>query len=97
MARLCFDCTNNVAEYEACVMGLEAVIDLKIKILEVYGDSSLVIYQVRGDWDTRHPNLVPYRDYILRLFPSFDVIIFEHIPREVNQLADALATLATMF
>ena len=45
-ARLCFDCTDNVMEYEACVMSLEAAIDLKIKILEVYGDSALVIYQV---------------------------------------------------
>ncbi|MCI25308.1 NBS-containing resistance-like protein, partial [Trifolium medium] len=34
-ARLCFDCTNNMAEYEACIMGLEAAIDLRIKILEV--------------------------------------------------------------
>ena len=50
-ARLCFDCTNNIAEYEACIMGLEAAIDLKIKILEVYGDSALVIHQVRGDWE----------------------------------------------
>ena len=57
--RLCFDCTNNVVEYEACVIGFEATVDLKIKILEVYGDSALVVYQVRGDWDTRHPNLVP--------------------------------------
>ena len=96
-SRLCFDCTNNVAEYEACVMGLEADIDLKIKILEVYGDSALVIYQVRGDWDTRHPNLVPYLDYILELLPAFDEVTFEHIPREENQLADSLATLAAMF
>lgn len=44
--RLCFNCTNNMAEYEACILGLEATIDLRIKILEVYGDSSLVIYQI---------------------------------------------------
>ena len=45
-ARLCFDCTNNIAEYEACILGLEVSIDLRIKHLEVYGDSTLVIYQV---------------------------------------------------
>ncbi|MCH79882.1 protein NYNRIN-like, partial [Trifolium medium] len=44
-ARLLFDCTNNIAEYEACIMGLQADIELRIKILEVYGDSALVIYQ----------------------------------------------------
>ena len=43
-ARLCFDCTKNVAEYEACVMGMEEAIDLKIQILEVFGDSALVIH-----------------------------------------------------
>ena len=30
-ARLNFDCTNNVAEYEACIMGLQAAIDKKVK------------------------------------------------------------------
>ena len=49
-ARLCFDCTNNVAEYEACVMGLEESIDLKIKILEVFRASlwSYTKYEVIG-------------------------------------------------
>ncbi|XP_050890347.1 uncharacterized protein LOC127095743 [Lathyrus oleraceus] len=41
-ARLTFTCTNNVAEYEACIMGLEEAIDLRIKILDVYGDSTLI-------------------------------------------------------
>ncbi|XP_050890984.1 uncharacterized protein LOC127096462 [Lathyrus oleraceus] len=48
-ARLCFDCTNNMAEYEACIYDLKAAIDLRIKILEVYGDSAMVISQVKGD------------------------------------------------
>ena len=42
-AKLSFDYTNNVAEYEACVLGLQAAIEKKIKKLNVYGDSSLVI------------------------------------------------------
>ena len=42
-AKLRFDCTNNVAEYEACVLGLQAAIEKKIKELTVYGDSALVI------------------------------------------------------
>lgn len=41
--RLCFDCTNNMAECDACIYGIEVVIDLRIKILEVYGDFALVI------------------------------------------------------
>ena len=41
-AKLSFECPNNVAEYEACVMGLQAAIEKKIKELTVYGDSALV-------------------------------------------------------
>ena len=40
--RLCFDCTNNMAEYEA------------------YGDSTLVIHQLKGEWETKDHKLVPY-------------------------------------
>ena len=46
-ARLTFDCTNNMEEYEACIMGLEEAIDLRIKILDVYGDSALVINHIK--------------------------------------------------
>ena len=48
-AKLSFDCTNNVAEYEACVLGLQAAIKKKIKSLKVYGDSTLVICQLNGE------------------------------------------------
>ncbi|XP_050896413.1 uncharacterized protein LOC127103179 [Lathyrus oleraceus] len=96
-ARLCFECTNNMAKYEACIFGIEAATDLRIKILEVYGDSTLVIIKVKGDWDTRDQNLIPYKEHVLKLVPYFDEIIFHHIPREENQLADALETLAPMF
>ena len=46
-ARLTFKCTNTMAEYEACIMGLEECIDLRIKHLDVYGDSALVVNQIR--------------------------------------------------
>ena len=52
-ARLCFDCTNNIAEYEACAMGIKAAIESKVKTLKVYGDSALVILQLKGEWETR--------------------------------------------
>ena len=96
-ARLCFNCTNNMAEYEACIMGLQAAIDLRIKFLSVFGDSALVINQIKGEWDTKHPNLIPYKEYVLTLLPHFEEITFEHFPREENQLADALATMSSMF
>lgn len=48
-ARLHFQCTNNIVEFEACIIGLKAAIDLGIDELEVYGDSTLVIFQATGD------------------------------------------------
>ncbi|XP_073260499.1 uncharacterized protein [Populus alba] len=47
-ARLLFECTNNTVEYEACIIGLEVTSELKAKKLEVFGDSLLIICQVKG-------------------------------------------------
>ncbi|KAK5844517.1 hypothetical protein PVK06_000657 [Gossypium arboreum] len=96
-ARLNFFCTNNIAEYEACIMGLRAAIGQNIKTLEVYGDSALVICQIRGDWEVRDSKLVKYSDLVAELIKEFEEITFNYLPREENQLADALVTLALMF
>ncbi|XP_050908781.1 uncharacterized protein LOC127122502 [Lathyrus oleraceus] len=84
-------------EYEACILGIKAYTDLRIKILKMYRDSTPAIYQIKEYWETHHSNLVPYREHILKLIPYFDKITFHHIPREENQLVDALATLSSMF
>ncbi|XP_021690440.2 uncharacterized protein LOC110672082 [Hevea brasiliensis] len=60
VVKLIFECTNNVAEYEACVSGLQAAIEMKVKKLEVYRDSALTIYQVKGKWQTKDPKIIPY-------------------------------------
>lgn len=94
---LCFDCTNNISEYEAFILGIEATFDLQIKILGVYGDSTLVIYQIKGKWETRDTKLIMYHAYIMELIKYFDEITFCHIPRTENQVGDALAILASMY
>ena len=96
-ARLCFDCTNNIAEYEACAMGIRAAMEWKVERLNVYGDSALVIHQIKGEWETRDQKLIPYKAYIKGMIEHFEDIEFHHIAREDNQLADALATLSSMF
>ena len=78
-------------------MGLKEAIGLRIKVLDVYGDSALVINQIKGEWDTRHPGLIPSKYYARRLLPFFNKVKFHNIPRDENQMADALATLASMY
>ncbi|KAJ9159696.1 hypothetical protein P3X46_025177 [Hevea brasiliensis] len=87
---------NGIGAYEACVMGLQAAIKMKIRKLEVYGDSALIIYQVKGEWQTKDPKLIPYQKYLLELIKEFEEISFTHLSRDKNQFADALATLAVM-
>ena len=45
----------------------------------------------------KHPNRIPYKEYVLTLLQKFKEITFEHFPREENQLADVLATVSSMF
>ncbi|PKI71093.1 hypothetical protein CRG98_008517 [Punica granatum] len=95
-AKIDFLCTNNVAEYEACILGLQAAIDFKVKELEVFGDSMLTIFQTLGQWKTKDAKLVPYHEYLEKLTENFEDISFTYTPRMTNQFADALATLASM-
>lgn len=83
-------------EYETCIVGIEATINLRIKVLEVYRDSVPIIYQVKGEWETRNPKLLPYHAHVIDFSKNFEEITFHHIPREKNQVADALATLSSM-
>ncbi|XP_012477750.1 uncharacterized protein LOC105793385 [Gossypium raimondii] len=73
-SKLDFDCTNNMAEYEACIMGIQVAIERKIKILEVYGDSTLVIYQLKWEWETRDPKLIRYRRLVLELIEDIEEV-----------------------
>ncbi|TYK27811.1 uncharacterized protein E5676_scaffold749G00400 [Cucumis melo var. makuwa] len=65
-AKLCFECTHNIAEYEACIMGLQVACNMSIKKLKVLGDSMLVIHQVKEEWETRDAKLVPYSQYVTK-------------------------------
>ncbi|XP_012461464.1 uncharacterized protein LOC105781468 [Gossypium raimondii] len=94
--RLKFDGASNATEYEACIMGIRAAIERNIKMLRVYKDSVLVIYQLKGEWKTRDPKLISYRKLVLELVDEFDDITFCYLPREENQMADAFATLASL-
>ncbi|HWP23912.1 MAG TPA: ribonuclease HI family protein [Candidatus Binatia bacterium] len=86
--------TNNVAEYEALLMGLEALIKLGHKRIVVESDSQLLVRQLNGEYRVKDEKLqARYRRALalLRLFDSYRIL---HVPREMNKLADRLANRA---
>ena len=88
-------CSNNVAEYQAFIVGLQMALDMKISYLEVYGNSKLVINQLLTHYEVKHEGLIPYFQMATRLIEKFDGVTLELIPRNENRMADALANLAT--
>ena len=86
--------TNNVAEYTAVVLGLEAAfeIDPDASVI-VRMDSKLVVEQMSGRWKIKHPDMMTLGAKVQKLIASKDVQ-FVWIPREQNGLADALANKA---
>ena len=59
--RFTFSCTNNVVEYEALVHGLKWVIKRGISYLQIFGDSELIVNQVRGIHTTKNDILKSYK------------------------------------
>ncbi|XP_069144504.1 uncharacterized protein [Solanum lycopersicum] len=95
-AKLRFNYTNTMAEYEACILCLKMAIDMNVYKLLVIGDSDLLIHQVQGEWAVKNPRIVPYVQYVQNLCKRFHKIEFKHTQRIQNALADALATIASM-
>ena len=94
--KLNFEVTNNMAEYEACIAGMESLQELGVKETEVFGDLTLIIAQAQKLWKVKEEHLKPYQQYLEDLTKTFDRIEYTIIPRAQNQFADALATLASM-
>ena len=99
--------TNNYAEYKGLLAGLgqakscieqhasrESSPKRPLLRLQVYGDSNLIIQQLRGSWQCKHPNIVPLFhacQIILGEMKTYDtrsVVAFDHVYREHNKVAD---------
>ncbi|XP_070017804.1 uncharacterized protein [Nicotiana sylvestris] len=88
-------CCNNVAEYQALILGLEMAIEMKRLQLQVFGDSQLVVNQLLGSYEVKKPELRPYHDYAKKLTGWLGDVTIQHMPRKENKKADALAALAS--
>src|SRR5262249_34375798 len=93
--QLNFTATNNVSEYEALLLGLKQALILGAKQLKVIGDSQVVMRQTLKKYQTKHPNMLPYVKLVRLAVKQFMKVVFIHVPRSHNVLADALASLAS--
>src|SRR3954465_5059993 len=88
-------CTNNVAEYNTLLIGLQLAHQLGVRNLQAYGDSELVINQLRGENEVRSEDLIPYFNSAIQMTEQFKGFYIGHVPRWDNTHADTLASLAT--
>ncbi|XP_050365415.1 uncharacterized protein LOC126783925 [Argentina anserina] len=88
-------CTNNHAEYEAIIIGLELLLDLEVTEVEVLDDSLLVINQLKGIYKCNNFALLLFLERASELLDQFADVMLDYIPRERNFAANELAQLAT--
>lgn len=83
--------TNNVAEYQGLIAGLEAAAEAGASTVDVRMDSKLVVEQMSGRWQVKHPSMLPLHARARALAAGFDEVTYEWVPRAKNTHADRLA------
>ena len=93
--RFGFRASNNEAEYEAVIAGLNLAHSMEVDQLEGCSDSQLVLKQIEDSYEARNEKLILYLKKVRELLKKFARVQVRHIPRAENSRADALAKLAT--
>ncbi|KAG9450498.1 hypothetical protein H6P81_010463 [Aristolochia fimbriata] len=88
------NCSNNETEYQAILLGLGMVVEMKLPQLNIYGDSALVIKQLTGEFEVKKPELVPFWRHAGDLLAHIPEASLHYVPRSENGPADALAGIA---
>lgn len=86
--------TSNMAEYYALVAALDYAATHSIRALRVRSDSELLVRQMQGRYRVKNADLKPMHERAQKLRRGLDYFVIEHVPREQNIDADALANLA---
>ena len=86
--------TNNEAEYQALLDGLNYCIENSINEVDVFLDSKLVVEQVNKNFKVKAQNLKEFNTQVENLIKEFKYIEFNHVYREDNKRADELANMA---
>lgn len=83
--------TNNTAEYEALIVGLQVALTMGAKDIKIFGNSQLVIKQKHGVYQTKNGKLSKYKDLTIQLLEKFESFTIGNIPQKYNQDVDALS------
>ncbi|MCH8050925.1 MAG: ribonuclease HI family protein [Chloroflexi bacterium] len=86
--------TNNEAEYQAVIAGLEAALGLGGGSVDLRMDSQLIVRQLEFRYRVRNARLRPFFERVVELKRQFESFKVTHVPREQNKRADQLANLA---
>jgi probable phosphoglycerate mutase len=87
--------TNNVAEYSGLVAGLNAAAEVAPGAdVEVRMDSKLVVEQMSGRWQIKHPDLRPLAAAARQASRNLGRVNYQWVPRARNAHADRLANMA---
>lgn len=84
-------CTNNVAEYQALILGLETARDIGCAELNIFLDSELVVRQIQGSYRVKSVDLKPLHARAVELLAGFRRWSIRHVARSENRRADELA------
>lgn len=86
--------TNNEAEYRALILLLEHAAQHETAELRVFGDSLLVIQQMKGVWQIRHPRMRELHAEATTAASKIGVVHYQHVLRQFNRDADLLSNIA---
>ena len=92
--RLGFNASNNELEYEAILTGIELAATVSTDRLLIRSDSELVEGQVNEDYESRDPRMAKYVSLVKQRLGRFSAWKLEHILKDCNEKANALASVA---
>lgn len=81
--------TSRLAEYYGLKEGLEQAIELGLKRVHFKSDSLMMVNQMNGVYKVKNPDLMQIHSDVLRLLANLEAYSFTHVPRELNEEADA--------
>lgn len=94
--RFKFQSSNNEAEYEGLLAGLQLAKQMKVRKLRIYVDSKLMANQVNDEFGTKDDWMKMYKDKAKQMMEEFDSSKIKQVPRRKNKKADVISKVATI-